>query len=397
MTIEPTGAGAQNLIERVKNILLKPNTEWDVIAGESPDVPKLYTGYVLPLIALAAVCAFIGTSLIGVGVMGYGYRVPIVTGVVMAVLQVAMGVAGVFVMALVTNALAPTFGSQQDVNQAHKLAAYGGTAGFLAGVFQIFPPLAALGIVGLYSLYLIYVGLPKLMKTPADKVLPYFLSIIGVMIVIGIVMATVMGAITAMSVGAGAWRFGSVERPAVQDSARGAITLPGGESVDLGDLERAAEAVASGSNRVALDPAQLQARLPQSLPGGFALVRSSSGGAMGASNAEAVYANGSAEVTLTVVDLGPMGGMAAMAGAANVQENRQDANGYSRTRTENGRIVTETVDNAAGTAEYAVITGGLSVTGRGAGGIGIDPVRAAVEAIAAQGLDAPAPAPTAKP
>jgi hypothetical protein len=116
---------------------------------------------------------------------------------------------------------------------------------------------------------------------------------------------------------------------------------------------------------------------------------------MGASNAEAVYSNGAAEVTLNVVDLGPMGGMAAMAGAANVQENRQDANGYSRTRTEGGRIVSETVDNAAGTAEYAVITGGLSVTGRGTGGIGIDPVRAAVEAIASQGLNAPAP--SAKP
>jgi hypothetical protein len=197
-----------------------------------------------------------------------------------------------------------------------------------------------------------------------------------------------------MSSGAGAWRFGSWARPAVHDSARGDITLPGGESVDLGDLERAAEAVASGSNRVALDPAQLQARLPQSLPGGFALVRSSGGGAMGASNAEAVYSNGAAEVTLTLVDLGPMGGMAAMAGAANVQENRQDANGYSRTRTENGRIVSETVDNAARTAEYAVITRGLSVTGRGRG-VGIDQVRAAVEAVAAQGLDAPAP--TSKP
>lgn len=397
MTIEPTNASAPNLIQRVTNILLRPNTEWDVIAGESPDVPKLYTGYVLPLIALAAVCAFIGSTLIGYGFGGYGYRLPMVTGVVMAVVQVAMGIAGVFVMALVTNALAPTFGSQQDVNQAHKLAAYGGTAGFLAGVFQIIPMLGALGIVGLYSLYLLYVGLPKLMKTPADKVLPYFLSIIGIMIVIGIVMATVMGTITAMSIGAGAWRFGSVDRPAVHDSARGEITLPGGESVDLGDLERAAEAVASGSNRVALDPAQLQARLPQSLPGGFALVRSSSGGAMGASNAEAVYANGGAEVALSLVDLGPMGGMAAMAGAANVQENRQDANGYSRTRTENGRIVTESVDNAAGTAEYAVITGGLSVTGRGTGGASIDQVRAAVEALASQGLDAPAPAPTSKP
>jgi hypothetical protein len=395
MTINPTTTGAPNLIERVKNILLRPNNEWDVIAGESGDVPKLYTGYVLPLIALAAVCAFIGSSLIGYGFLGYGYRVPIVAGVVLAVVQVAMGVAGVFIMALVTNALAPTFGSQQDVNQAHKLAAYGGTAGFLAGVFQIFPPLAMLGIVGLYSLYLIYVGLPKLMKTPADKVLPYFLSIIGVCIVIGIVMATVMGTVTAMSIGAGAWRFGAVSAP-VQDSRRGEVTLPGGESVNLGELERAAEAISGGGSRQALEPAQLQAMLPQSLPGGFALTSTSSGGAMGASSAEAVYANGGAQISLALVDLGPMGGLAAMAGAVEVQESRQDANGYSRTRSENGRVITETVDNAAGIAEVAIISSGLSVTARGTGGATIEQVRAAVERVSVQGASAPA-APTSKP
>jgi len=129
----------------------------------------------------------------------------VVNGIVAAVLQTVVGAAMVYVMALVTNALAPNFGSQPDVGQSHKLAAYGCTAGFLAGVFSIFPPLAMLAIVGLYSLYLIYVGLPILMKTPADKVIVYLIVIVLVTIVVGVVLNTIVGVILgAIGLGIGA-------------------------------------------------------------------------------------------------------------------------------------------------------------------------------------------------
>src|SRR5262245_19860553 len=159
MTIDPNlGAAAPALIDRIKNILLTPQSEWDRIAAEPADVNKLYMGYVLPLAALSAICTFIGMSIFGI----MGFRIGIVPGAVTAVVQVLMALVGVFVLAFVTNALAPTFGSQQDMGQAHKLAAYSSTAGFLAGVFTLFPPLSMLAIVGLYSLALLYIGLPRL-------------------------------------------------------------------------------------------------------------------------------------------------------------------------------------------------------------------------------------------
>jgi hypothetical protein len=125
------------------------------------------------------------------------YRVPMVTGLISAVLQVGLGLAGVFLLAFITNALAPNFGSQQNMGQAHKLAAYGSTAGFLAGVFTILPALSILGLVGLYSLYLLYVGLPKLMKTPDDKRVGYFVTIILVAIVCWLVIGLVLGSVRA--------------------------------------------------------------------------------------------------------------------------------------------------------------------------------------------------------
>ncbi len=203
MTVDPTNVGTPTagLIDRAKNILLTPQAEFDRIATEPADVNKIYMGYVLPLVALSAICAFIGLSIFGVSFMGYGYKVPLVAGVVMAVVRVVMGMVGVFALAFITNALAPNFGSQQDMGQAHKFAAYSSTAGFLAGIFAIYPPLAMLGILGLYSLFLMYIALPRLMKTPEDKRVGYFATIIVVSIVVWIVIGVVVGAVQGMAGG----------------------------------------------------------------------------------------------------------------------------------------------------------------------------------------------------
>jgi hypothetical protein len=204
VSTDPVSTGAPNLIERVKNILLQPKAEWERIAAEPVNVRQLYIGYVLPLVLIAAICSFIGLSVIGASLFGVTVRVPMITGLVSLILQVVMGLAGVYVLAMVVNALAPNFGSVKDEGQAHKLAAYGCTAGFLAGVFAIFPPIAMLGILGLYSLVLIFLGLPPVMKTPEDKRVVYFLAIIGVMIVVWLVIGAVLGMVRTSMGGMGA-------------------------------------------------------------------------------------------------------------------------------------------------------------------------------------------------
>lgn len=379
MTMDPATTGTPNLIERAKNILMQPKSEWERIAVEPANVGQLYIGYAIPLAALSAICTFIGLSLIGV----MGFRVGIVPGLIGAVIQVVMAMVGLFVLAFVTNALAPTFGSQQDMGQAHKLAVYGSTAGFLAGVFTILPMLAILSIVGLYSLALLYIGLPRLMKTPDDKRLGYFITIIVVCIVVGIILNVVMGSVRTMIPGYGApsYTFGQ-NAPA---PAQGEVTLPGGGTVNLGELQKQAEAMQGGAS-AAVDPARVQAQLPQSLPGGFALTSSSSGAAMGMSQAEGVYRSGEAELRLSVVQTGAMGQLTSAAAGMNVQENRQDAQGYARTQTIDGRIYSEEVNNAAGSASYSVIGRGVAVTAEGSN-ITLDQARAAVETVGVQRLE----------
>ncbi len=173
------------IIARVQKLILSPATEWDVIAGEDANVQRIYMNYVGPLIVAAALAAAIGMSVIGIS-YGFGtYRLPAGAALGQGILQIVLGLAGVYIMGLVINALAPQFGGTQDAGQAFKVAAYAPTASWVAGLVMILPQLAIVALLGgLYSLYLLYVGLPKLMKPAEDKALVYTLAVIGVMIVI---------------------------------------------------------------------------------------------------------------------------------------------------------------------------------------------------------------------
>ncbi|CAN5359195.1 Yip1 family protein [soil metagenome] len=164
-----------NLVNRARNIILKPREEWHVIDAEPLDLQQLLTTYVIPLAAIGPIATFIGWTMFGVG--GF-VRLSVGVALQFAILSFIAAIAGVFIIAWIVNALAPTFGAQQSMPQSIKLAAYGATASWLAAIFGLIPALAFLSILGLYSLYLLYVGLPILMKAPQEKVVPYLIAVI---------------------------------------------------------------------------------------------------------------------------------------------------------------------------------------------------------------------------
>lgn len=190
-----------SIVERVKNILLQPRQEWSVIDSEPTDAGSLYAGYIIPLAAIPAAAGFIGGSLIGYGVLGVTYRVPFLRGLTGALVQYIGALVGVYVLALIIDALAPTFGGVKNRLQALKLAAYSSTASWLAGIFLLVPGLRALGILGLYSLALLYLGLPVLMKSPEDRTVGYTIAAI----VSAIIIYAVLGAISGSVTGFGMW------------------------------------------------------------------------------------------------------------------------------------------------------------------------------------------------
>ena len=185
----------QALIARVVALLTSPGATWDTIDGEAAEPKSLILNYVAPLAAIPAIATFIGTSMVGISAFGATYRVPFGTALTSAVLSFVFAIVGVYVFAAIVDALAPNFGGKKDFNQALKVSAYAPTAGWVAGAFALFPALAILGLVGgLYSLYLLFVGLPKLMKPEEGKATTYT--------VVSIVCAIVLALITAFIVGA---------------------------------------------------------------------------------------------------------------------------------------------------------------------------------------------------
>lgn len=182
-----------SIVERAKNILLTPSEEWNKIDQESTDTGRLYVGYIMPLAAIGPVASVIGMSMVGMSFMGTTYRIPLGSALAHAVVSYALSLAGVFILALIIDALAPTFAGTKSQTQALKVAAYSSTAAWLAGIFAILPMFAVLSLFGLYSLYLLYLGLPVLMKSPQDKALGYTV----VVIIAAIVIWIIIGAITA--------------------------------------------------------------------------------------------------------------------------------------------------------------------------------------------------------
>jgi hypothetical protein len=118
----------------------------------------------------------------------------------------------VFVVALIVDALAPTFGGRKDALRALKVTAYSFTPAWVAAVLTVLPSLGPIaGLLGLYGLYLLYLGLPVLMRSPADRSLGYTVVIVLCAIVLSLLVAIVTGfVLTAFGPDAGVPRSGTV-------------------------------------------------------------------------------------------------------------------------------------------------------------------------------------------
>lgn len=179
------------IVDRVRNICVDPGREWPVIEREATEPAGIVAGYLAPLAALGAVAGFIGGTLIGVGPV----RRTLAGGLVGACITFVLTLASCFLVGWIINALAPTFGGRQDSRQAFKVAAYSYTPGLVAGVLAVLPILSGLArvVAAFYTLYLLYLGLPVLMKAPPEKAIAYtavvVISTIAVMVIVGGVLA----------------------------------------------------------------------------------------------------------------------------------------------------------------------------------------------------------------
>ncbi len=173
------------IVDRVKNILLTPKTEWQVIDGESGDTKEVFT-YVAILAVLPLIGGIVGALITYPGLLGFF--------MVSAILGYLLTFAIVYLIALIIDALAPTFSSEKHMPSALKLTAYSYTPAWVAGIFNIIPfigwLIALLGAI--YGLYVLYLGLPTLMRTPQDKTIGYTVVIVICAIVVSVVIGFIL-------------------------------------------------------------------------------------------------------------------------------------------------------------------------------------------------------------
>lgn len=161
-----------------------------MIAGEFTTAGPIYGRFLLPMAAIGPVAATLGTIISGgdrSSIAGTLTNWSPMDAVTSGVLEYGLSLAGVYLLAVLIELLAPALGGQRNRVQALKVAAYGATPYWLGGAAALFPKLSLIGAVfGLYSVRLFAAGLPLVMKAPRDKTAAYtvLVSIAGIIVVL---------------------------------------------------------------------------------------------------------------------------------------------------------------------------------------------------------------------
>lgn len=366
------------LLQRVLDILMRPRETWLQINAEDGNPGRIYLGYLVFLAAIPAVAGFIGYSLIGVGAFGISVRVPVVQGLVSMVVGYVLSLAMVYVLALIANMLAPRFQAQQDMGSAFKLVAYASTAGMLGGVFSILPSLAMLGLLAaLYSVYLIYSGIPVLMKAPQEKAVGYTVALVVCGILAGIVVGLATSLVTPGARGLGAGMAG------MGDTGSVAMKVPGTDiKIDTGRLEEASrkmeEAQAKGDTQAAAKaatemmgaalggkggepfaPKLLRDTLPErvgDLPRTAIEARSESAMGMQFTHVSAQYTHEDKELEIQIQDLGAVPALRmAMAGWATTTAESENADEVERIYRQGDTTIKESYRKDGSSSDVALM------------------------------------------
>jgi hypothetical protein len=386
MATQFPGDRSKGMIERIKRLILSPTAEWQAIEAESMTAMGIFTSWVVPLAAIGPIAGLIGAQLFGFGFLGVHYRPSIIGSVEAALIHYVSSLVGIFLMALIIDALAPSFGGTKNAVAAMKVAAFSATAALIVGIVQIMPSLFFLGLLGFYSLYLMWIGLPLLMKPPADKAVAYYAVSLVVCVVVFAVAGAVAGAVT-----------GGMMRPMMSTDAgevSGTLAVPGVGTVDLDKVRAAGERMKAAGAQMQADAASghssavpadaLQAMLPATIAG-FTRgdVETQSGGAAGisGSKAEARYTMGDQSFSLSVADVGAMGAVATLGGAMNLQSSKTTANGYEKSVMVDGSMVSEKWDNGDHRGSYSTMVASRFAVDASGNAPSIDVLKQAVAAI----------------
>jgi hypothetical protein len=148
---------------------------------------SVLVGYVLPMSLIPAVASFIGYGFVGAN--GVLFRVSgLYWGTAMAIDSLITSFSVYLLGTWFVDRMAPGFGAKRELNRSAQLVAYAYTPAWLAGIFYLLPMLQELVVLGLYSVYLFYLGIPVIKRMPDDQRIAFTISSAIVLIIIRFVV-----------------------------------------------------------------------------------------------------------------------------------------------------------------------------------------------------------------
>ena len=199
------------MLNRIINILIKPNSEWKVIADEQSSVAGIYTGYAIPLSLIQTVA-----SIVALGYLGIGAEMMEMSGVTVSLADTAMraivgfvtGLVLLYALAFIGSKIAPSFNGNGDMLQAFKLFTYSSTPTWILGAILPFF-MTSMGLIVLvsllsfasigYAIYLIYAGAGPVMGIPQEKLAGFTVVVIALYIGLGLIVFGITSTVQKMS------------------------------------------------------------------------------------------------------------------------------------------------------------------------------------------------------
>ena len=189
-----------SIVERAKNIILKPTDEWNVIAAEPATIGRLFTGYAMPLALILVASEILFSGLLGIsaadmmglggGIMSMGMTA--IAG--MAVVGFVLSLVTLFVMGTIVKLVSPSFNGTSDKVQAMKLMTYASTPNWVVALVSWIPFLGALLSFAAiaYAVYLIYIGLHPVLGVPKEKIAGFTVVIVLIYLVLALVISGIV-------------------------------------------------------------------------------------------------------------------------------------------------------------------------------------------------------------
>lgn len=180
---------------RAWRLLRTPRAEWQAIAADGVTTSRIVATYVVPLAVVTALAYIAGILIFELSTdQGNTYRPAFSNVLALSASGIVLWIASIYMLAQAVDALAPRFGARRDFRNAFKLAAHVPTAIWVGLLAYIVPDYGWVGLTlgALYSLYLLFVGVPVLMMPPEDKAVVYALACFLAATVIALLVALVI-------------------------------------------------------------------------------------------------------------------------------------------------------------------------------------------------------------